>query len=54
MSPSDRYEVALGATNITDDRYLTVGSVNGGQGEIVGTYSRPREWYLQFRTKFGE
>jgi Outer membrane receptor proteins, mostly Fe transport len=49
FSPDDRYQVTLGGTNLTDDRYITVGSVNGGQGEIVGTYNRPREWYLQFR-----
>ena len=51
-SPSERYELAFGGTNLTDDRYLTVGSVNTGQGETVGTYSRPREWYLTLRMKF--
>lgn len=49
LAPSNRYELTLGGTNITDERYLTTGSVNGGQGETVGTYSRPREWYLQFK-----
>jgi iron complex outermembrane receptor protein len=54
MSPSERYELTLGGTNLTDKRYLTTGSVNGGQGETVGTYSRPREWYMTLRMKFGE
>jgi iron complex outermembrane receptor protein len=54
MSPSERYELTLGGTNLTDKRYLTTGSVNGGQGETVGTYSRPREWYMTLRMRFGE
>jgi iron complex outermembrane receptor protein len=51
LSASDKYEVTLGGTNLTDSRYLTVGSINGGEGETVGTYSRPREWYLQIKAK---
>ena len=54
LSPSDKYEVTLGGTNLTDDRYLTVGSVNGVQGETVGTYNPPRQWYLQLKTRLGE
>jgi iron complex outermembrane receptor protein len=54
LSPSDKYEVTLGGTNLTDDRYLTVGSVNGGEGETVGTYNPPRQWYLQLKTRLGE
>jgi iron complex outermembrane receptor protein len=52
LSPSERYEVVLGGTNLTNDRYLTTGSVNLGAGQISGTYNRPREWYLTFRAKF--
>jgi iron complex outermembrane receptor protein len=51
MSPDDKYQLTLGGTNLTDERYITVGSVNGGEGEIVGTYSRPREWFLQLKVK---
>jgi iron complex outermembrane receptor protein len=52
FSPGEKYSITLGGTNLTDDRYLTVGSVNGAQGEIVGTYNPPRQWYLNFRANF--
>jgi len=51
-SPGEKYSITLGGTNLTDDRYLTVGSVNGAQGEIVGTYNPPRQWYLNLRMTF--
>ncbi|MGI9229740.1 MAG: TonB-dependent receptor [Gammaproteobacteria bacterium] len=47
--PSDRWEVALGGTNLTDKRYIVSGFRQPGSGAIDGTYSRPREWYLTFR-----
>jgi iron complex outermembrane receptor protein len=53
ISPSEQYELTLGGTNLTDDRYLTVGSANGAEGETVGTYNPPRQWYLALRMKFG-
>ena len=46
-----KYEFIVGATNLTDDRFLTVGSVNYTAGEVVGTYSAPREWYATVRVK---
>ena len=49
LSPDDKYQLSVGGTNLTDERYITVGSVNGAEGETVGTYSRPREWYLTLR-----
>ena len=45
------YEVVVGGTNLTDDRYLTVGSTNGAAGEVVGTYNAPTEWYVTLRLK---
>jgi iron complex outermembrane receptor protein len=42
----------VGGTNLGDKRYITVGSANGAEGEIVGTYSRPREWYTTLRVNF--
>ena len=51
-SPEEKYEVTLGGTNLTDDRYLAVGSVNGAEGETVGTYNPPRQWYLGLHMKF--
>jgi iron complex outermembrane recepter protein len=48
---SGKYEFIVGATNLTDDRYITVGSVNYAAGEVVGTYNAPREWYATIRVK---
>jgi iron complex outermembrane receptor protein len=51
-SPEEKYVVTLGGSNLTDDRYLVVGSVNGAEGETVGTYNPPRQWYLGLRMRF--
>ena len=48
-SPEDKYEFAVGGTNLTDERYLVTGSLNEGPGEHVGTFSAPRQWYMQVR-----
>ncbi len=45
------YEVIVGGTNLTDDRYLTVGSVNYTAGEVVGSYNAPTAWYATLRLK---
>ena len=52
FSPEEKYSVTLGGTNLTDDRYLVVGSVNGAEGETVGTYNPPQQWYLNLRMNF--
>jgi iron complex outermembrane recepter protein len=48
---NSKYEFIVGATNLTDQRYIQVGSVNYAAGEVVGTYSPPREWYATVRIK---
>ncbi len=48
---SSKYEFIVGATNLTDDRYITVGSVNYAAGEVVGSYNAPREWFATVRVK---
>ena len=53
LSPSDLYEITLGGTNLTNDRWLTTGSINLAAGEMVGTYNAPLQWYLQARVKVG-
>ena len=53
MSPNDTYEIILGGTNLTDDRWITTGSINPAAGVVVGTYNRPREWYLTVRANIG-
>jgi len=51
LSPGNKYELTVGGTNLSDDRYIAVGSTNGAEGEHVATYSQPREWYLSVRAK---
>ena len=53
LAPDDYYEIVLGGTNLTNDRYLTVGSINLAAGEKVGTYNAPKEWYLTARVNVG-
>ncbi|MEM9622492.1 MAG: TonB-dependent receptor [Pseudomonadota bacterium] len=53
-SASRAWEVVLGGTNLTDERYLVSGFRQPGAGVIDGNYSRPREWYLTFRFFGGE
>jgi iron complex outermembrane receptor protein len=52
ISPSEKYDLALGGTNITNDRFITTGSPNIGAGELGGTYNEPAEWYLQLTAHF--
>jgi iron complex outermembrane recepter protein len=51
LSPSNMYEFIVGGTNLTNDRYITVGSINEAAGEETATYNRPREWYATVRVK---
>jgi outer membrane receptor protein involved in Fe transport len=44
-----RWELALGGTNLTDDRYITHGLANIAAGVTFGVYNPPREWWLSFR-----
>src|SRR5690606_22843098 len=53
FSPNENYELVLGGTNLTNDRYLTTGSINLAAGEKVGTYNRPLEWFLTARVNIG-
>ncbi len=46
IGPEDRYEVVVGGTNITDQRYLTTGNEDTSSGLIYGSYNAPSEWYL--------
>ncbi len=50
--PEDRYDFAIGGTNLTNDRFVTAGSPNYGAGVIDGYYNAPREWYASVRVKF--
>jgi len=52
QAPDSRYQVTVGGTNLTDERYLVTGQFQGGGGVIYGTYSRPVEWYARLGVKF--
>ena len=54
FSPRGMYEFVIGGTNLTDERYITVGSVNYAAGEIASTYNPPREWYATVRVTVGQ
>ena len=54
VSPSGEYEVAVGGTNLTNDRYITSGQPNYAAGFIDAYYNPPREWYLTLRLRMGE
>ena len=54
LSASGRYELAVGGTNLADDRYITGGQANYGAGEIDGYVDEPREWYATIRVQFGQ
>jgi iron complex outermembrane receptor protein len=51
IPPNTHFEFIVGGTNLTDDRYLTVGSTNYTAGEVVGSYNPPRMWYVTIRVK---
>jgi iron complex outermembrane receptor protein len=52
IAPGDRYEVVVGGTNVTGDRYLTTGNEDASSGLIYGTYNAPAEWYVTLRGRF--
>ncbi|WP_374530717.1 TonB-dependent receptor [Novosphingobium sp.] len=50
--PGDHWDLTVGGTNITNERYLTTGQAQLAGGQIYGTYSRPAEWYVRLGVKF--
>jgi iron complex outermembrane recepter protein len=50
--PGEHWDVTLGMTNITNERYLVTGQAQIAGGQFYGTYSRPREWYAKLGLKF--
>ena len=51
-SPDDRYQLTVGGTNVTNDRFLTTGNQDTTASIIYGTYNPPAEWYVTGRVKF--
>jgi len=48
----DRYNVVLGITNLTDEKYMVTGYVQPNFGNYEALYARDREWYVTLRYKF--
>ncbi len=52
QEPNDHWNVTVGGTNVTNDRYFTTGQAQLAGGQIYGTYNRPAEWYARLGVKF--
>jgi iron complex outermembrane receptor protein len=51
--PDDaNWELSVGGTNLTDERYLVTGQAQIAGGNIQGTFSRPVEWFATVRARF--
>lgn len=50
--PGEHWDLTVGGTNLTNERYLTTGQAQLAGGQIYGTYSRPSEWYARLGVKF--
>jgi iron complex outermembrane receptor protein len=46
------YTVTIGGTNLTNKRYISSGTAIPAFGAIIGSYSRPTEWYARLGFKF--
>jgi iron complex outermembrane recepter protein len=50
--PSEKYTITVGGTNLTNKRYISSGTAIPAFGAIIGSYSRPAEWYARLGFKF--
>jgi iron complex outermembrane receptor protein len=50
--PDGRWNLTLGLTNLTDDRYIVSGGANDAAGVYFGSFNRPREWYARLGFEF--
>jgi iron complex outermembrane receptor protein len=48
----ERWNLTLGAMNLTNERYLVTGQAQIAGGQIYGTWNRPREWYVRLGVKY--
>lgn len=50
--PGEHYTITVGGTNLTNKRYISSGTAIPAFGAIIGSYSRPTEWYARLGFKF--
>ena len=51
-APGAHWEVTVGGTNLTNDRYVVSGQWQGAISVIDAAYSDPTEWYATFRFRY--
>lgn len=51
-TPADSFQVILGVTNLTDERYMITGYIQPNFGNYESLFARDREWYLSGRYSF--
>lgn len=52
--PTSGWEFALGARNLTDEEYSTIGRTQSDSGSAFASVGRPREVYVQAIRRFGD
>ncbi len=52
QAPDKQWNLTVGGTNITNERYLITGQAQIAGGQIYGTYNRPAEWYVRLGFEF--
>jgi iron complex outermembrane receptor protein len=52
LTPGDRWELTVGGTNVTNQRYPVTGNEDTASGLDWVTYNAPAEWYVTARAKF--
>ncbi|OZA17046.1 MAG: hypothetical protein B7X90_16355 [Novosphingobium sp. 17-62-19] len=50
--PDGKWDLTVGGTNLTDERYLVSAGANDAAGVYFGSYNRPREWYARVGFRF--
>ncbi|MBL8552503.1 MAG: TonB-dependent receptor [Hyphomonadaceae bacterium] len=48
-SPDERWEIGIGGTNVTDERYVVNGVIQPANGINYGTYNPPAQWFARLR-----
>ena len=51
-SADGKRTLTIGATNLTDQRYLTTGQAQYAGGVVYGSYNPPREWFATLDFKY--
>lgn len=51
-APGGNWDVTVGGTNITNERFINNGQAQIAGGQIYGTWSRPAEWYAKLAVSF--